>query len=152
FTPEEIARVLRLMPSGKGSDATKAYLELTISKALKETNSFLPTPPGKTPIESEEEWEEQAIIWAKDVPPPGEHDEIKSLWGSFLFPSSIHLTAGDSGIGKTTLNYNISVRLARGEPFAGLTPPRPLRILYYDLETPERLFRRKLHLISDNSP
>jgi len=60
--------------------------------------------------------------------------------------------AGDAGLGKTTLLYNIAIRMARGEEFGGFKPPRPLRVLYYDLETPDLLFRRKLHLISDNDP
>jgi D5-like protein len=34
FTPEEAAAILRQMPSGKGADATRAYLEHTISKAF----------------------------------------------------------------------------------------------------------------------
>lgn len=99
-----------------------------------------------------EQIEAETMIWAKDVPPPGWGEEVETLWGPFLFPRSLHLLAGDAGLGKTTLLYNHSVHLARGEPFAGFSPPRPLRILYYDLETPDILFRRKLHLISDNSP
>ncbi len=90
------------------------------------------------------------IIWANHVPPPGE--QVESLWGPFLYPSSIHLLAGDAGLGKTTLFYNVVVRLARGEPFAGFDSPRTLRILYYDLETPEDLFKYKLHLVSENCP
>ena len=34
FTPEEIASVLRAMPSGKGRDASQSYLEHTIAKAF----------------------------------------------------------------------------------------------------------------------
>lgn len=112
--------------------------------------SFLPTPPLYTPGESEEV--KTPLIWAKDVPPPKEGEEIESLWGPFLFPSSLHTMAGDAGLGKTTLLYNIAIRVARGEEFGGFKPPRPLRVLYYDLETPDLLFRRKLHLISDNDP
>src|SRR5262249_40559095 len=34
FKPEQAAVILRQMPSGKGADATRAYLEHTISKAI----------------------------------------------------------------------------------------------------------------------
>ena len=112
--------------------------------------TFLPTPPLYTPGESEEV--KTPLIWAKDVPPLKEGEELESLWGPFLFPSSLHTMWGDAGLGKTTLLYNIAIRMARGEEFGGFKPPRPLRVLYYDLETPDLLFRRKLHLISENDP
>ena len=92
------------------------------------------------------------IVWAKDVPPPSEGDKIESLWGPFLYPQSLHLLSGDAGLAKTTLGYSLSVSLVRGESFAGFSPPRPLRILYFDLETPELLFREKLYRISENNP
>jgi archaellum biogenesis ATPase FlaH len=92
------------------------------------------------------------LIWAKDVPPPGNGEKIDTMLGEFLFPGSLHLLAGEPGIGKTTLLYNLAVHLAKGKDFAGLTVTRPIRILYYDLETPELLFKRKLHLISENQP
>jgi len=124
--------------------------EIARSVARYEPGSALPTSRLYTPTESEEV--KTPLIWAKDVPPPNEGEEIQTLWGSFLFPSSLHLLAGDAGLGKTTLMYNISICLARGSDFGGFKPPRRLRVLYFDLETPDLLFRRKLHLISENSP
>ena len=111
-----------------------------------------PSFPSSLESEVTEGNQGEGIIWAKDVPPPGEGEKIETLWGPFLFPSSLHLLAGDAGLGKTTLLYNLCIHLARGKTFAGFTPPRPLRILYYDLETPDLLFRQKLYLISENSP
>src|SRR5262249_23139294 len=35
FVPQEIAAILRTMPSGKGAKASRAYLETTIAKAWK---------------------------------------------------------------------------------------------------------------------
>jgi len=113
-------------------------------------DSIFPNSSPYTAAESENS--ESPIIWAKDVPPPGKGEEIQCLLEPFLFPSSLHLLAGDAGIGKTTFLYNLAIHLARGKEFAGSTPPRALRILYCDLETPEVLFKRKLHLISENSP
>jgi len=121
---------------------------------LREIDGASPFPSLPLPLGSDvtEGSRGGRIIWAKDVPPPGEGEKIETLWGPFLFPSSLHLLAGDAGLGKTTLLYNLCIHLARGKPFAGFTPPRPLRILYYDLETPDLLFRQKLYLISENSP
>lgn len=112
----------------------------------------IPSIPSRLGGDTTEGGEVESIIWAKEVSPPGKGEEIETLWGPFLFPSSLHLLAGDAGLGKTTLLYNLCIRLARGEPFAGFIPPRPLRVLYYDLETPDLLFRQKLYLISENSP
>jgi len=39
YSPEEIAAVLRQMPSGKGADATESYLEYTISKAIESVDA-----------------------------------------------------------------------------------------------------------------
>jgi Bifunctional DNA primase/polymerase, N-terminal/AAA domain/Primase C terminal 1 (PriCT-1) len=108
--------------------------------------------PSNQPPIGDEVRDGTEIIWAKDVPPPGEGEEIESLWGPFLYPASLHLLAGEAGIGKTTFGYNLVIRLAKGEFFAGLLPARPLRVLYYDLETPPLLFKKKLHLISDDTP
>ena len=159
-TEDEIRAVFQSCPIGKKyqekGGAGDQYLAHSIGAATtylsaqKKGNSFLPTPPLYTPEESEEV--KTALIWAKDVPPPKEGEEIESLWGPFLFPSSLHTMAGDAGLGKTTLLYNIAIRMARGEEFGGFKPPRPLRVLYYDFETPDLLFKRKLHLISENSP
>jgi hypothetical protein len=106
----------------------------------------LPYTPEKAEISK------SRLIWAKDVPPPGNGEKIDTLLGEFLYPGSLHLLAGEPGIGKTTLLYNLAVHLAKGKDFAGLTVLRPIRILYYDLETPDLLFKRKLHLISENQP
>lgn len=159
-TDDQIRSIFQSYPIGEKYRETGGtgdqYLAHSISSAAgflsakQGGKSFLPNPPPYTPRESEEV--KNTLIWAKDVPPPTEGEEIESLWGPFLFPSSLHTLAGDAGLGKSTLLYNVAVHLARGEVFGGFKPPRPLRVLYYDLETPDLLFRRKLHLISENSP
>lgn len=111
-----------------------------------------PSLPSSLGSDVTEGYQGEGIIWAKDVPAPGQGETIETFWGPFLFPSSLHLLAGDAGLGKTTLLYNLCIHLARGTSFAGFGPPRPLRILYYDLETPDLLFRQKLYLISENFP
>jgi len=118
----------------------------TIARSVAHYQPSFPSPIGPNVMDG------TGIVWAKDVPPPSEGDKIESLWGPFLYPQSLHLLSGDAGLAKTTLGYSLSVSLVRGESFAGFSPPRPLRILYFDLETPELLFREKLYRISENNP
>jgi len=110
----------------------------------------LPTLTSLVPITSEDGGD--PITWAKDIPPPQEGESIPSHWGPFIFPGSIQIVAGEAGIGKTTLLYNIVVSLARGETYAGITPKSAIKVLYYDLETPELLRKHKLHTITNGKP
>ena len=95
-------------------------------------------------------YDASGIVWAKDIPPPRKEDKIPSHWGPFLYPASLHLLSGDTGVGKTTFGYNLALSLANGESFLGFKPSRPLRVLYYDLETPPLLRQIKLQRIANN--
>jgi RecA-family ATPase len=91
------------------------------------------------------------LVWAQDIL-QSEDEEVGSLWGSFLFPGSIHLLSGEAGVGKTTFLYGLAVKATRGYAFVGLSFSRPLKVLYVDLETPHTLRRRKLRLVADGQP
>jgi hypothetical protein len=78
--------------------------------------------------------------------------EIKSLWGEFIFPESLHLFSGEAGVGKTTFFYNLAIKAIRGEDFVGIPFSRALKTLYLDLETPELLRNRKLRVIAEEKP
>jgi KaiC/GvpD/RAD55 family RecA-like ATPase len=78
--------------------------------------------------------------------------EIERLWGDFLFPGSIHLLSGETGVGKTTFLYNLAVKASRAEEFAGIPFNKPLRTLYLDLETPDNLQRQKVKVIASEKP
>ena len=67
-------------------------------------------------------------------------------------PPGLVLLSGESSAGKTVSGYNIAYCLAEGVEFCGLRPPRPLRVLYVDLESPEPVFRSQVDIIgrSDN--
>jgi predicted ATP-dependent serine protease len=78
--------------------------------------------------------------------------EIPRLWGDFLFPESIHLLSGETGIGKTTFLYNLAIKASRAEEFAGIPFSKPLRTLYLDLETPSALRIQKLKVIAEDKP
>ncbi|MDP9373664.1 MAG: AAA family ATPase [Chloroflexota bacterium] len=92
-----------------------------------------------------EQWPLPGLIWARDIAPPAGEGRDTSLWGGTLYPGSIHLVSGESGCGKSTFFYNSALRAAVGEDPVGLPFPRPLRILYIDLETPGKLRARKIH-------
>ena len=90
---------------------------------------------------------ELSLLWATDLEPLAE-GETESLWPPFIPPASNTLVSGDSGVGKTTFFYNWAIHAAKGEEFVGIPFPRPLRVLYVDLETPDNLRRTKLNVIS----
>jgi predicted ATP-dependent serine protease len=92
-----------------------------------------------------------SLVWAQDIL-QSEDEEVDSLWGGFLFPGSIHLLSGEAGVGKTTFLYNLAVKATKGQEFVGLPLPRPLRVLYLDLETPQVLRARKLRLVAEGQP
>lgn len=115
-----------------------------IPKSTKDNNtnhpSYITTSPGKLRVISAQE--------AMDVSPYG----IRPLWGTFLHPKSIGLLSSVSGAGKTTLCYSIAIHGARGETFANIPFPRPLNVLYIDLETGQELRAIKLRRICEDNP
>jgi len=60
-----------------------------------------------------------------------------SLLGKLLWRGSVGLLVAQSSAGKTIFSYRLSHNLAKGEPFMGMTPDHPLRVLHIDLESPE---------------
>ena len=90
---------------------------------------------------------ESTLMWAKDLVML-EGEEIESLWGNYLFPESIHLFSGDTGVGKTTFLYNLAIKGATGESFLDTPFSRPLRVLYLDYETSNPLKILKLNRIT----
>ena len=80
-----------------------------------------------------------------------ETNGVKSLWGGFLYENSITLLAGEAGVGKTTMAYNLAIYGAKGEDFIGIPFKSSLNILYADLETGKALRKNKAMLISDNN-
>lgn len=76
-------------------------------------------------------------------------EEKESLWGEFLFPEAIHLFSGEAGVGKTTFLYNLIAALTRGEGFLGFKTVRPLRVAYYDLESPKSLIKNRIALFGE---
>lgn len=62
------------------------------------------------------------------------------LWGLHVQARSVTLLVGQTSAGKTTFLHRLSYSLAEGQEFLGITPPRPLRVLYADYESPLDVF------------
>jgi len=89
------------------------------------------------------------IITANDLTEQNPNG-VMQLWGSFLYEKSIQLLAGEAGVGKTTLAYNLAIHGAKGEDLCNIPFKKPLNIFYCDLETGAGLRKSKAMLISDD--
>lgn len=72
------------------------------------------------------------VIDSFDVPPAP--TMVPSLWGPYLVPSSVHWLTGQTGLGKSTLAYNVMAAIAEGSELWG-TPTEKRRVLYVDMES-----------------
>ena len=82
----------------------------------------LPAPPRKAIADR--------IIDLADVQPPG---DLPLLFGPYLLQGHSHWLTGQTGLGKSTLLYNIACALAEGTPLWGFDL-EPTRVLYADME------------------
>ena len=73
-------------------------------------------------------------------------DPITSILGNYIIRGALHLISSDPGTGKTTFLYHLAVALSEGREFLGerLTP---LKIAYFDLETPRSVRSKTLQLL-----
>ena len=73
----------------------------------------------------------QRIIDLADVEPPG---DVPILFGSYLLEGATHWLTGQTGIGKSTIVYNIACSLAEGKSLWG-EDCKQIGILYVDPES-----------------
>lgn len=78
-----------------------------------------------------------SVEWLREQQANGH--KIEEFWGRFLPKGAAILLVGEASAGKTVLLHRLGRALAAGEEFLGLKPPRPLRVLHIDLESPETL-------------
>jgi len=81
-----------------------------------------------------------------DIPPP------ESLWAGLVYPGCITQLNAVPGAGKSTFLYNIAAIGAQGKDFLGIPFPKPINTLYFDLESPQWLQKRKIEMICDELP
>jgi AAA domain len=99
--------------------------------------------PHHNSPDSESEQEYRRPVWALSSRAwveqyEGEEHGSAELWGPILRKGTLTLMVGQSSVGKTVFLYRLTEALTAGKEFLGLTPPKPLRFLHIDLETPER--------------
>lgn len=73
----------------------------------------------------------QRIIDLADIEPPG---DVPVLFGSYLLEGATHWLTGQTGIGKSTIVYNIACSLAEGKSLWG-EECKQISILYVDPES-----------------
>jgi KaiC/GvpD/RAD55 family RecA-like ATPase len=61
--------------------------------------------------------------------------EQSQLWALHIQRNAVTLVIGVTSTGKTTFLHNLAFHLATGKPFLGITPVKPLRVLYVDFES-----------------
>src|SRR5215470_1690089 len=71
----------------------------------------------------------------------------RQLWGLHVRAGAVTLFIGETSVGKTVFLHNLAYHLATGQEFLGITPPRPLRVLYVDFESYDDIFAYHLSAI-----
>lgn len=94
----------------------------------------------------QEEKQEKTLPTPVSVETLLEVSHPEAIWGNVIFKGALHLLSSDPGVGKTTLCYALAVALAEGREFLG-DKLSPLRVGYFDLETPAPLRAMKLRVL-----
>ncbi|HET7053873.1 MAG TPA: DnaB-like helicase N-terminal domain-containing protein [Solirubrobacterales bacterium] len=94
-----------------------------------------------------EHGEEARIVTADEFAAAAEPgaDPLLGAPGEVVIPQGGDIMLyGDGGASKTTLAVDLGLHLAAGDPWLGITAPRPVRVLLIEAEGPRPLFRDKL--------
>ena len=123
FSDNEIAAVLRRMPSGKGREASDAYLSHTISKARQGAEQ-------KTTA-TEQQIKKPLFEIMTDI----QEEDVDWLWDKRLARGKLGLFDGDPEVGKSYAALAIAADLSNGSalPF-DREPEAPLRSLIISAE------------------
>jgi RecA-family ATPase len=122
FTAPEIAAILRQMPSGKGAEATRQYLETTIGKAMARICERQDNGEQEQPFEDINEGSSEPDFVTLDTV---EREEVEWLWDKKIPKARLTTIAGDMGVGKSMLTCGIVKAITRGEPLPGDTRALP---------------------------
>ena len=99
--------------------------------ALPMTHPPLPPPASPAVLLPRRKPLAERIIDLADIGPPG---ELPLLFGKYLLKGHAHWLTGQTGLGKSTLLFNIACALAEGTPLWGI-PCAPTKVLYADMES-----------------
>lgn len=120
-TPAALVQIARDTPDWKEADWRTAVVAETKPAASPQA---LPRPPARKPIAGR-------IVDLADVAAP---TELPLLFGQYLLKASAHWLTGQTGLGKSTLVFNIACALAEGTALWGIDCEQT-RILYCDMES-----------------
>jgi archaellum biogenesis ATPase FlaH len=73
-----------------------------------------------------------------------------NLWGTLVPRETVILLVGETSAGKTVFVHGLGYALSTGTDLLGMTPPRPLRVLHVDVESPGPVTRKLLRSIGTN--
>ena len=111
-------------PAAARALAQESFGEPMPPKDAEMTSPNAALPPRRKPLA-------ERIIDLADVGPPG---ELPLLFGPYLLKGHAHWLTGQTGLGKSTILFNISCALAEGTPLWGIDC-EPTRVLYADMES-----------------
>ena len=124
---------LAALPEGKGKDLTDWIV--THHGTAQDVQAALDAAPvfrlAPEPKKATRKPIAERIIDLADVQPPG---DLPLLFGSYLLRGNSHWLTGQTGLGKSTLLYNMACALAEGTPLWGIDC-EPTRVLYADMES-----------------
>ncbi len=100
-----------------------------------------PPPPRQKPLADR-------IVDLADVQAPG---ELPLLFGQYLLKGHAHWLTGQTGLGKSTVLFNLTTALAEGRSLWGIDCP-PTRILYVDMESGDVGRAHKIERLYQGAP
>ena len=72
---------------------------------------------------------------------------LEPLWAYFFFKKCVTSLTGDPGISKTSLGYSMFTTLSSGEPYLGIKPTEPIKVLNMDFESSDSLIASRSELV-----
>ena len=90
----------------------------------------------------------ERIVDLADVQPP---TDLPLLFGQYLLKGAAHWLTGQTGLGKSTLLFNIACALAEGDPLWGIECEQT-RILYCDMESGDVGRAHKIERLYQDAP
>ncbi len=74
---------------------------------------------------------------------------LQPLWGNFLYKKAITSVIGDPGAGKTTMAYELTGTLCKGEPYLDILADEQIKVLIMDFESADSLVASRATFIFD---
>jgi len=83
----------------------------------------------------------------KDIDNSNKAKNIEPLWGDWLIKSTVIAQVGQTGIAKTTFNFDMILNIQEKGEYLGIAGKK-LRVLYFDMESGDSLIKSRLGLLN----